>query len=192
MFDIFPDGQNRFEDGFTAEFNCGSDSGGGDGDDDPVVTDFCSRGPGYWKNHPADWPVPALDLGGSNLDQSALLDILGTPARGDATVILARALIAAKLNMAAGAGEGIAAVVADADAYLATHPVGSDPAKPDRMTALSFLEALGEYNSGDCEDDFDSAGDTSAPATGKYETLDFDKAAAVESMSLGSLKALYR
>ena len=194
VLDIFPDGRNRFEDGFTAVFECGGDTGGGEGDgnDDPIVTDFCPRGSGYWKNHAADWPVMNLDLGAQNLDQSALLNILNSPPRGDATVILAQALITAKLNQAGGAGDDITGVIADADAYLVDHPVFSNPRKADRKPALAFMNDLGDYNSGDCSDDTDTTGDTFAPDAGKYETLGFDKAASVEVMSMGSLKALYR
>ncbi len=190
LFDIFPDGSNQFEDGFTATFTCGDITGGGD--DDPVVTDFCPRGNGYWKNHPADWPVMNLDLGADNLDQAALLDILNAPPSGDATVILAHALIAAKLNMAAGAGNDIADVIAAADAYLTEHPVFSDPGKADRKAALAFLDDLGEYNSADCPDDEESDLDTADSEALKFSTSGYDKAAAIESMSLGSLKALYR
>ena len=190
LFDIFPDGSNRFEDGFTADFTCGETTGGGG--DDPVVTDFCPRGNGYWKNHPADWPVMDLDLGADNLDQAALLDILNAPPRGDATVILARALIAAKLNVAAGAGDEIAEIIAAADAYLTEHPVFSDPGKADRKAALAFMNDLGEYNSGDCPDDEDSDLDTAGSETLKFSTSGYDKAAAIETLSMGSLKALYR
>ncbi len=192
VFDIFPDGRNRFEDGFTTGFECGGDTGGGESGDDPIVTDFCPRGSGYWKNHTADWPVMNLDLGAENLDQAALLNILNSPPRGDATVILARALITAKLNQASGAGDDITGVIAGADAYLVDHPVFSNPRKADRKAALAFMDDLGDYNSGDCSDDTDLAGDTFAPDAGKYETLGFDKAASVEVMSMGSLKALYR
>jgi hypothetical protein len=196
LFDIFPDGRNRFEDGFTAPFTCGGDDGGGDGDNDPIVTDFCPRGHGYWKNHPADWPVMDLDLGANNLDQAALLDILNTSPHGDATIILARALIAAKLNMAAGAGNGIADVIDAADAYLTEHPVGSNPGKADRKIALAFMEELEEYNAGDCSDDEDSGEETVGPRVdpeiSKFSEFGNDKAAAIEVMSMGSLKALYR
>ncbi len=189
LFDIFPDGSNRFEDGFTAEFTCGEISGG---DDDPVVTDFCPHGSGYWKNHQADWPVMNLDLGADNLGQAALLDILNTPPRGDATVILAHALIAAKLNMASGAGDGITDVIDAADAYLTEHPVFSDPGKTDRKTALAFMDDLGEYNSADCADDEESDLDTADSEALNFSTSGNDKAAAIESLSMGSLKALYR
>ncbi|MCK9996589.1 MAG: hypothetical protein KAH56_09985 [Candidatus Krumholzibacteria bacterium] len=190
LFDIFPDGSNRFEDGFTADFTCGETTGGGG--DDPVVTGFCPHGSGFWKNHPADWPVMDLDLGANNLDQAALLDILNTPPRGDATVILARALIAAKLNMAGGAGDGIADVIDAADAYLTEHPVFSDPGKADRKAALAFMNDLGEYNSADCADDEESDLDTSDTEALNFSSSGNDKAAAIETLSMGSLKALYR
>ena len=189
LFDIFPDGQNRFEDGFTADFVCGDGGGGGE---DPDVTDYCPHGSGFWKNHPGDWPVESLDLGADHLDQAALLAILKAPVRGDATRILARPLIAAKLNLAAGAGDDITGVIADADAYLADHPVGSNPRQGDRKIAFTFMNDLGEYNSADCTDASESPEGSFAPAAGKMGTRAYDKAAAVEVTSMGSLKALYR
>ena len=190
LFDIVPDRINRDEDGFITAFTCGDDTGGGG--EDPEVPDFCPRGNGYWKNHPADWSVMNLDLGADNLGQVALLEILNASPRGDATVILARALITAKLNMAAGAGDEISDVIDAADAFLAEHPVFSDPDKADRKAALAFMDDLGEYNSGDCADDGDSDRDTAGPGALIFSTPGYDKAAAIESMSLGSLKALYR
>jgi hypothetical protein len=191
LFDVYPGGENRFEDGFTTEFTCGGDT---DGNDEPVETSFCPQGSGFWKNHPAEWPVTSLMVGAENMDQNSMMSLLSPSPRGDATVILAKALVTAKLNLAAGAGAGddIADVIAAADEFLTSHPVGSDPGKADRKTALSFMEELGNYSSGECGDDDDTAGDTSASETGKYGAMDYDKAAAVESMSLGSLKALYR
>lgn len=191
LFDIFPDGQNRFEDGFSVAFECGGDTGDDNGGDDPLVSDFCNRGTGYWKNHPQDWPVMDLDLGGENLNQASLLDILNTPASGDATVILARALITAKLNLAGG-GHDDAGIIAEADAYLTEHPVFSNPRRADRKAALAFMGDLGALNQGDCPDDPESSGEMFTPDAGKNKALGFDKAASVEVIPLGSLKALYR
>ena len=188
LFDIFPDGENRFEDGFTVGFDCGGDGGG----EDPVVPDSCPHGSGFWKNHPADWPVLSLDLGADHFDQAALLDILKTPVRGDATRILARPLIAAKLNQAGGAGDEIADLIADADAYLTAHPVGSNPRQDDRKIAFTFMDELGEYNSARCVDDTESPDGSFAPVTGNSRTKGYDKAASLEVTSMGSLKALYR
>jgi|GEM_PF-1049236 len=195
LYDIYPDGQNRFTDSLSALFVCG---GSTDGRDDTQVSDFCPRGKGYWKNHPADWPVMDMDLGGANLNQAALLNILDAPTRGDVTIILASALITARLNQSAGAGDMATDVMAAADAFLADHPVFSNPGKPDRATALSFLEELGNYNSGDCNSSGggDMTGKILTPETGKFGNAEMelggDKAAATEVMSLGSLKALYR
>lgn len=191
LFDIFPDGQNRFEDGFSVAFECGGDPDGDDGGEDPLVSAFCPRGPGYWKNHPQDWPVMDLDLGGENLNQNALLEILNTPVRGDATVILARALITAKLNLAGG-GLDDPGIIAEVDAFLAEHPVFSNPRRTDRKAALAFMNDLGSLNQGDCPDESDGGGIMFAPDAGKSEAPGFDKAASVEVIPLGSLKALYR
>jgi hypothetical protein len=184
LWDIFPDGQNRFEDGFTTGFECGAE--------DPGETGFCPRGSGYWKNHPAEWPVTSLDLGADHLDQAALLDILRSPVRGSAPMILARALIAAKLNMAAGAGTEIAPVIDAADTYLTEHPVGSKPRGWERQSALSFMSDLGQYNNGDCEDEPAGPHASLAPNGGKLDYQGNDKAAGAEVTPLGSLKALFR
>jgi len=99
---------------------------------------------GYWKNHPDDW---------ANLDPDGLpawgggltyMEILWTePSKGNASVILAHAYIAAVLNTGADAGD-----LADAAAMLAAHPVGSGDLKagknahPDRALALAIAENL--------------------------------------------------
>ena len=161
--------------------------------EDPPTGGGCTYTNGFWKNHPEDWPVEQLTLGGVDYTKAEAIDLLETPTKGDATIILAHQLIAAKLNVANAADDAAVSAAIDlADTWLDGHPVGSDPGKADRKTALSFMDELGNYNSGECGDDDDSAGDTSAPETGKYGTTDYDKAAAIESMSLGSLKALYR
>src|SRR5262245_61381251 len=73
----------------------------------PVAAGQCPLSQGYWKNHPGVWPLRSLVLGNAtNPDhtytQGELLALLQTAARGDASVILADQLIAAKLNVANG------------------------------------------------------------------------------------------
>jgi len=140
------------------------------------------------------WPVTSLELGTDYLDQNALLDILFRNSRGDMTVLLAKALIAAKLNLAGGAGHShnILDVIPEADAYLTTHPVGSRPRRTDRRSALSLVMSLVRYNHRRCEDPNGEEDDSFSAGTAKPGTGDYDKAAAIEVMSLGSLKALYR
>jgi len=92
--------------------------------------------PGYWKNHPEDWSTDTVTLGGITYDKMAAIEILNTPPRGSAIIILQRYLIAAKLSVAAGDAEGIFGTLIDqADAWL------MDPA--DRETGISIAEQLG-------------------------------------------------
>lgn len=63
----------------------------------------CTYTQGFWKTHPEAWPVDHLTIGSVTYDQDALLALLNTPVRGDASLALAHQLIAALLNVAAGA-----------------------------------------------------------------------------------------
>ena len=72
------------------------------------------------------------------------------------------------------------------------HTKREDRQNTGRNKALAFLDDLGEYNSADCPDDEESDLDTADSEALKFSTSGYDKAAAIESMSLGSLKALYR
>ena len=83
----------------------------------------CPRSYGFWRSHPGEWPVSSLTLGSQSYGTAELTVLLHSPAKGDASVILARQLIAAKLNLAAGAGsEELEAIVAVADGLLAGLP----------------------------------------------------------------------
>jgi len=59
---------------------------------------------GYWKNHPSDWPANCdLTLPGSANDPKVFaMNILDAPVKGDKTVILAKQVVGAKLNVCAG------------------------------------------------------------------------------------------
>ena len=88
----------------------------------------CPWGQGFWKNHPASWPVGSLTLGATSFGASAAMDVLKTPPKGDARLILGHQLIAAKLNLAAGVadsatpgGTSASQVVAAADGELVAH-----------------------------------------------------------------------
>jgi len=92
--------------------------------------------PGYWKNHPDAWPTDTITLGGVTYSKTDALDILKTPSRGDAVIILEKYLIAAKLSVAAGETGGIFGnLIEQADAWLA-NPV-------DRATGIAIAEQLG-------------------------------------------------
>ncbi len=112
----------------------------------------CPLGHGYWKNHPDDFPVTSLSIGCQTYTQAELLAILKTPVRGDASLILAYQLIAAKLNIFNGSDPTpISATISEADALLCTFsgelPYGVPPssAAGHEMTALA--STLDDYNS---------------------------------------------
>jgi hypothetical protein len=64
---------------------------------------FCPAEQGFWKNNPDLWPENTMTLGNEPYDQAELLAILDNPSKKDASVIMAKQLIAARLNVAAGA-----------------------------------------------------------------------------------------
>jgi hypothetical protein len=105
---------------------------------------------GYWKNHLEDWPVTSLTIGGVTYNQIQLLGILRNANSKDATYMLAAQLVGAKLNVANGAdSSSIATTIANADAFLTSHPLGSNPRNADRDYALDLKDALDSFNNGD-------------------------------------------
>src|SRR5207247_6483532 len=83
------------------------------------VTFACPLGRGFWENHTGAWTVTSLTLGSQTYTQAALLALFDTPRRGDASLILADQLIAAKLNIANGADPTpVNATITDADHLL--------------------------------------------------------------------------
>lgn len=110
----------------------------------------CTHTIGYWKNHPADWPVTGLTLGTVSYTQAQLLQILNRPAQGNGLVSLAKQLIAAKLNVALGADPSqIATEIADADAMigaLVVPPIGGGTLHPGTTSKLT--NDLDDFNNG--------------------------------------------
>ncbi|MFO7610726.1 MAG: hypothetical protein R6X35_16320 [Candidatus Krumholzibacteriia bacterium] len=148
----------------------------------PDEPDTCNYTPGFWKNHAAAWPVTELSLGGMTYDQAELLAILATPVGGDATIILAYHLIAAKLNVLNGSDPAINDAIMEADDLLATYPLFSNPKGDAREAILMVKDLLGDYNELGCDEEED-----------EDEEEDMDKAAPEESGSTWSqLKANYR
>ena len=128
----------------------------------------CTLTQGYWKNHEAAWPVTELTLGDRDYSQEELLELLWTPpAGGDASLILGHQLIAAELNLAAGAAlsPAIEEAFDDAHLWLIAHadsdgalPFGTRPHFDGRAAAIDLAGALGDFNEGStatphCDDD---------------------------------------
>ena len=111
----------------------------------------CPLSQGYWKTHPAAWPVTSLTLGTVVYNQSQLLSILNSPVKGDASIILAKQLIAAKLNIANGSDPTpIAATIATADGLLdgCVLPCNVKPSSPLGMQMTAAAAILDQYNNG--------------------------------------------
>lgn len=112
---------------------------------------------GYWKNHPSQWPVNQLWIGGVLYNKTALLAILNTAPAGDVRYILAPQLIVAKLNVAAGCPSAVIdSTLVAADAWLAPYgllyPAGSGTPVPASSPAWRVGEPLknqlSAYNDG--------------------------------------------
>lgn len=120
----------------------------------------CPLSQGFWKNHEDNWPADSLVLGDRSYAQDELVELLRTPTRGDASLILAHQLIAAKLNIAHGSDPTpVRNIVNEADDLLSSsggtlrHRMKSSSLSGRQMTDLA--QVLDEYNNGlltsDCE-----------------------------------------
>jgi YVTN family beta-propeller protein len=118
------------------------------------VTFACPLGQGFWKNNTGAWPVTSLPLGSQTYTQAELLALFDTPPTGDASLILADQLIAAKLNLANGADPTpISATIADADRLLSGF-TGKLPyhVRPSSTTGQAMVDdatVLESYNNGE-------------------------------------------
>lgn len=166
-----PDNDTR---SFTQDFTCDCDGG-----------DACHYTPGYWKNHPESWPVPGVTLGGVYYAQAAAIAIMETSVGGDATIILAHHLIAAKLNVAAGASEPFAGAIARADAYLAAHPLYCHPVGAVKAEGIDIKDELAGYNEMGCPDGMPSL-------MSAFESMTDQAPAADENGTWGAVKDMYR
>ena len=128
-------------------------------DDDPshyfgeVEEEGCTYTQGYWKNHQEDWPVDSLELGDESYSQEELLNLLKTPTKGDASIILAYQLIAAKLNVENGASPStIQNTLEDADEWMAQFdaklPYRIKTNTEQGQIAVELAETLDQYNNG--------------------------------------------
>jgi hypothetical protein len=111
----------------------------------------CPLSQGYWKTHPDAWPVTSLTLGTVVYNQLQLLSILNSSVKGDASIILAKQLIAAKLNIANGSDPTpIAATIATADGLLdgCVLPCAVKPSSSLGMQMTAAAAILDQYNNG--------------------------------------------
>ena len=115
----------------------------------------CLLGQGFWKHHPGDWPVASLTLGAESYSESAAIVVLNTPSRGDASLILAKQLITAKLNVANGsetpaaAANAITSGDAALSAFVGALPYGVSPRTAAGQSMTGAAGILDSYNNGE-------------------------------------------
>jgi cysteine-rich repeat protein len=143
-----------------ADFGSTSSSLSNDGG---VQSGDCTLTQGFWKNHESAWPVSSLTLGNVTYTKAELLEILRTPVMGNGLISLAHQLIAAKLNVAAGADDAsIEASIDAADDLIGDLVIGEDSVSTDSVGDL--VGKLDAFNNGDtgpghCDDNDDDDGD---------------------------------
>lgn len=94
-----------------------------------------------------------LTLGSQTYSKAELLNILGNPGGGDASMILAVQLIAAKLNIANGSDPApVASTIAQADSLLSMFsgklPYKVKPSSDTGQMMVNDGNTLDNYNSG--------------------------------------------
>jgi hypothetical protein len=124
----------------------------------PPPSNKCPLAQGFWKNHPNAWPVTSLTLGSQSYTQTELLTILRAPvgrhAQSDASMILADALISAKLDIANGSDPTpVTAAIADADKLLSGFsgklPYHVKPSSTIGQAMVHDATVLESYDNGD-------------------------------------------
>ncbi len=60
------------------------------------------KSPGYWMNHPGDWPAMTLVVGGVTYTQEEAIRLMQAPTRGDKSLTMFQAVAASNLNLLAG------------------------------------------------------------------------------------------
>ena len=126
--------------------------------------------PGYWMNHPEAWPVDEITIGGVTYTQAEALALMWLPTKGDKTLTMFPAVVAAILNEEIGnsnecmvevCGEelSIRIVRGLAESWMRGHPplsgvkASSDAWQecgdlPDLPAGEAMYEALDDYNNG--------------------------------------------
>ncbi len=128
----------------------------------------CPLSQGFWKTHPTKWPVDQLSLGSETYAKAELLDLLRTAPKGDASLILAHQLIAAKLNIANGSDpDPVTTTISDADSLLSGYagklPYDVTPSSPAGRSMTALAGTLDAYNNGRLTPDCSSSDNGDPP-----------------------------
>lgn len=123
----------------------------------------CTHSMGFWKTHPEAWPVEKIVLGGLIVDLEKGLALMESPPEGQADRILARQLLAAKLNALFGAETfAISEVLANAVEWLTAYNADKAPERESAILLAEMLDAFnrGEIGPGVCAEESDNESET--------------------------------
>lgn len=116
----------------------------------------CQRNLTDWKNNPKDWALNSVPMKlGTKLyySKNQILDLLNRPDNGDASIVLAKALITAKFNVAQGSElSPIVLTINSAMNIIGSHRLPYDNpvlfSSPTGVQMLNLTSTLDSYNSG--------------------------------------------
>jgi hypothetical protein len=117
------------------------------------ITNRCPQNDAYWRQNPANWPVASMTLGNQVYSRSQLIPLLRATVPADASMVLARQLIAVSLNTAYGSDpRPICGQLADANAALAAFtgklPFHVNVTTPAGRAMMEVATRLSGYNNG--------------------------------------------
>lgn len=119
------------------------DTGGGDSG--------CTLTQGYWKNHTSNWPSPYSPSATFYLSGQTWLEVFNTSPNGSGYYILAVQFMAAKLNIANGAGAPASILTALSDSetfFLNNTPASCTAANFNCNQQKATAAVLDDYNNG--------------------------------------------
>jgi hypothetical protein len=112
------------------------------------------RSPGYWKNPRKAWPVDSIEIGDVEYTKKEAQYLMNQPVKGDKSITMFKALVAAELNVLNGCCTSCCAwgCIEDARWWLTKFPVGSGVRANTEAWQASHGEAiylcLDAYNNG--------------------------------------------
>lgn len=108
--------------------------------------------PGYWMNHPDAWPVDGLEIGGVYYPKVLAINLIKAPVKGDKSLTLFAAFVAAKLNVIVGNCPPDCYSFGEIDQWFVNFPVLSGVKANSEPWQYSHGEALywclDDYNNG--------------------------------------------
>lgn len=137
-----------------------------------------AKRPAFWRNHPEAWPVDSVVVGGVTYSKNDARQMMRGCFRHGVIKRLFRHTLAAKLNIENGVVGADMGLIAECDAFLATHDFHSRQPRSERRDARSLKNEIREFNRGDSSKSFED------------EDKSFDDFG--EEVDLGHMKAMYR